>query len=131
MKRIAVAPVELKEAYESWGITPAILSDDFVFVGGQVGMKADGSVPNEPSEQIEQAFINMRNVLEAAGTSFDHIVDLTAFYTNYSEHGSLVRPIREKFFSHDTPTNWTAIGVVSLADPFIFEIKAIAKIPAS
>ena len=128
MKRITVAPQKLKEAYNAWGISPAILSGDFIFLGGQVGLRTDGSIPTDPSKQIEQAFVNMGSILETAGATFDDVVDLTAFYTNYPEHGSLVRPIRELFFGTDELTNWTAIGVAALAEPFVFEVKAIAHV---
>lgn len=100
-----------------------------MFLGGQVGIRADGSAASDPAVQIEQAFENMGYILKAAGGAFSDVVDLTAFYTNYQEHGRLARPIRDKFFGADIPPNWTAVGVAALAEPFVFEIKGIARIP--
>ncbi len=130
MGRIVVAPPELKKHYDAWGFSPAIQSGDLLFLGGQVGLCSDGSVPSDPSQQIEQAFVNVESILQSVSATFDDIVDLTAFYTNYPEHGRLARPIRDKFFGTDIPPNWTAVGVAALAEPFVFELKAIARIPA-
>ncbi len=130
MGRTIIAPKEIKELYDAWGFAPAIRSGDLLFIGGQVGIYADGTAPNDPAQQIEQAFANMGAVLRAAGATYDDVVDLSAFYTNYAEHGGLARPIREKFFGTDTPPNWTAVGVAALAEPFVFEVKAIARVPA-
>ncbi|KAB7613248.1 RidA family protein [Amylibacter sp. SFDW26] len=130
MGRNIVAPKDIKDLYNAWGFAPAIQSDDLLFIGGQVGIYSDGTTPKDPAQQIEQAFVNMGAVLHAAGATYDDVVDLSAFYTNYPEHGGLARPIREKFFGVETPPNWTAIGVAALAEPFVFEVKAIARVPA-
>jgi enamine deaminase RidA (YjgF/YER057c/UK114 family) len=129
MGRIIVAPAEVKEIYDAWGFSPAILTGDFLFLGGQVGIHADGSASTDPAEQIEQAFVNMGALLKSAGATFDDVVDLTAFYTDYPQHAGLARPMRERFFGTDTPPNWTAVGVAALAEPFVFEVKAIARVP--
>lgn len=129
MVRKIVTTPKAEALFEKWGIAPAIMSGDLLFIGGQIGIRPDGSASLDPEEQIEQAFKNMGEILDSAGASFDDVVDLTAFYTNYGQHGSLVRPIREKFFGTKVLTNWTAVGVSELAEPFIFEIKAIARLP--
>ncbi len=129
MTRTPVNPAPLKQSYDAWGFSPAVLSGDFLFIGGQVGIKSDGTIPTDPSAQMEQAFINMGSILESVGASFDDVVDLTAFYTNYPEHSSLARPVRDQFFGINNTPNWTAIGVAALAEPFVFEVKAIVRIP--
>ena len=93
LKRVPITPTELKDNYDSLGFSPAVLSGDLLFIGGQVGICLDGSVPTDPSKQMEQTFLNMESVLKAAGGTFDDVVDLTVFYTNYEAHGSLVRQI--------------------------------------
>ncbi|MEM9358564.1 MAG: Rid family hydrolase [Pseudomonadota bacterium] len=122
-------PVRLANIYNAWGFPPAISSGDLLFIGGQVGVRMDGSVPSDPLQQIDIAFENLGHVLVDAGASYDDVVDLTAFYTRYQEHSGLARPVREKYFGTDNPPNWTAMGVVALAEPFVFELKAIAHLP--
>lgn len=128
MPRNVINTPNLTELYGSWGIAPAIKTGDLVFLGGQIGIRPDGSVADNPSDQIDQAFANMGLVLASAGATFDDVVDLTAFYTNYPEHGSLSRPIREKYFGTEHLCNWTVVGVSHLAEPFVFEVKAIARV---
>lgn len=130
MGRTIITPPGAEAIYKQYGFSPAVLSGDFLFLSGQVGISADGSVSDNPAEQIEQAFINLGDILKVAGATFDDVVDLTAFYINYKEHGVLARPIRDKYFGTNVLPNWTAVGVSALAEPFIFEVKSIARVPA-
>lgn len=127
MSRQVIKTPGLSDLYEAWGITPSVRSGDLLFVGGQIGIKADGSPEVDPAAQIEKAFENLGRVLKSAGATFDDVVDLTAFYTNYPDHGVLARPIRERFMDTENPCPWTAVGVTHLANPFVFELKAIAR----
>jgi len=129
MARTVVSPDGLPDVYASYGLAPAALSDGFVFTSGMVGARPDGSVPDDPAEQIDQAFQNLRTVLEAVGATFDDIVDTTAFYTDYESHGSLAGVARRKYFGAALPPTWTAVGVTALAAPFVFEMKCVVRVP--
>ena len=51
-----------------------------LFLAGQVGQRADGSVPEDPLEQLEVALDNVRGNLEAAGMGVDDLVKLIFYH---------------------------------------------------
>jgi len=52
---------------------------ELVFTSGQVGMRPDGSTPDDFAEQCELTFLNLRACLAAHGLGLDAVVKLTAF----------------------------------------------------
>lgn len=130
MTRTAIFPKGRQEAYERYGYSAAIRSGDLLFVSGQVGVRSDGTVVEEPDAQIALAFDNLRNVLNAGGCTMDDIVDITSFHVDMFGHFEVFGARKRMAFPQPPFPNWTAVGVTTLADPaLIFEIKAIARIP--
>ncbi|KAF2170006.1 hypothetical protein M409DRAFT_64393 [Zasmidium cellare ATCC 36951] len=100
-----------------------------VTTAGQIGARADGSVPADPVEQIEQALENLRKCLEAAGAGVQDIMKLTYYIVNYDSKNPRHRPILMKFLGDHRPGS-TLVPVEKLAAPeFLFEIEATAAIP--
>jgi enamine deaminase RidA (YjgF/YER057c/UK114 family) len=130
MARTAVFPKGRQDAYERYGYSAAIRSGDLLFVSGQVGVSSDGVAIEDPRAQIEEAFENLKQVLDAAGCTTSDVVDITSFHVDMFSHFEIFRAAKSKVFPAPPYPNWTAIGVTTLADPaLIFEIKAIARIP--
>ncbi|MFN3273261.1 MAG: RidA family protein [Paracoccus sp. (in: a-proteobacteria)] len=115
--------------YEAHGYSPAVRSGDLLFVSGQVGSRADGSPEDTYLGQVQRAFDNLKGVLDAAGCSFDDIIDVTTFHTDPETQLPVLMPVKERFFPVRPFPSWTAVGVTWLAG-FDFEIKVIARIPA-
>jgi enamine deaminase RidA (YjgF/YER057c/UK114 family) len=65
--------------YERNRYSPAIKSNGFLFVSGQVGSREDGSPEPELKAQVRLAFNNLNAVLAAAGCTFGDVVDVTLF----------------------------------------------------
>jgi enamine deaminase RidA (YjgF/YER057c/UK114 family) len=80
--RQAVFPTERQALYERGHYSPAIRSNGFLFVSGQVGSREDGSPEPDLEQQIRLAFENLNTVLAAAGCSFAHVLDVTLFLVN-------------------------------------------------
>ena len=78
--------------------------------------------------QVRLAFRNLAAVLEAAGCTFDDVVDVTTFHTDPETQIEAVMAARSEAIGDPPYPNWTAVGVTWLAG-FDFEIKAIARIP--
>ena len=98
---------------------------ELVFVSGQVGMRADGSVPADFAEQAELTFQNLRACLAAHGLGLDAIVKLGVFVL-LGQDFTVLRATRERHFGAHRPTS-TSIYVPQLAAPqFLLEIEAIA-----
>ena len=77
---------------------------------------------------MQLAFVNLKEVLEAAGCSFDDIIDVTTFHTDPQNQFEVVLAAKNRMFPQEPYPNWTAVGVNWLAG-FDFEIKVIARIP--
>jgi len=129
MTRIAVFPKGKQDVYEQYGYSSAIKSGDLLFVSGQVGVRGDGTPIEAPGAQIEKAFANLSEVLEAAGCTMDDIVDITSFHVDMHQHFKIFSAAKQQIFPERPFPNWAAIGVNTLADPaLLFEIKVIARI---
>lgn len=127
--RDVVFPENTQANYDAYGYAAAVRSGGFLFVSGQVGVDAAGNAIAEPSAQFEQAFANLKGVLAAAGCGFDDIVDVTTFHVNMYEHFEAFAAAKQTAFPNPPFPNWTAIGVVNLADPaLLLEIKVTAKL---
>lgn len=127
-KRDAIFPAGRQGLYDINKYSAAIRSGDLLFVSGQVGSREDGSVEPDFAKQVQLAFDNLKNVLAAAGCSFDDIIDVTTFHTDPENQLEIIQSIRLEMFGGAPYPNWTAVGVTWLAG-FDFEIKVIARIP--
>ncbi len=129
-KRDAIFPATRNALYDQYLYSPAIRSGDLLFVSGQVGSREDGSPEPVFANQVRLAFANLRAVLEAAGCTFDDVVDITSFHTDPPTQWETVTAVRTAEIGEPPYPNWTAVGVTWLAG-FDFEIKVIARIPAA
>ena len=127
-KRDVVFPPGRQALYERNRYSPAIRSNGFLFVSGQVGSREDGSPEPDFEKQVQLAFDNLAAVLKAAGCTFDDVVDVTTFHTDPAAQFETFLAVREKLIGQPPYPNWTAVGVTWLAG-FDFEIKVIARIP--
>ncbi|BAC89582.1 RidA family protein [Gloeobacter violaceus] len=129
-KRNVVYPAGRQALYDLNNYSPAIRSGDLLFVSGQVGSREDGSPEPDFEKQVQLAFDNLNAILEAAGCTFDDVVDVTTFHTDPKAQIETVAAVRLKAIGEAPYPNWTAVGVNWLAG-FDFEIKAIARVPSA
>ncbi|TCK33381.1 enamine deaminase RidA (YjgF/YER057c/UK114 family) [Paraburkholderia sp. BL8N3] len=129
-KRQVISPNTRQALYENHSYSAAIRVGDLLFVSGQVGSLEDGSPEPNFAKQVQLAFDNLTAVLEAARCTLDDVVDVTTFHTDLRAQFETVQPIRKRAFGNGPLPNWTAVGVNFLSG-FDFEIKVIARIPAS
>jgi len=127
-KRDAIFPAGRQALYEVNRYSAAIRSGDLLFVSGQVGSREDGTPGPDFEKQVQLAFVNLGKVLQAAGCTFDNIVDMMTFHTDPVSQFDVIMSVKDKVFSQKPYPNWTAVGVNWLAD-FDFEIKIIARLP--
>ncbi|MBB3523899.1 enamine deaminase RidA (YjgF/YER057c/UK114 family) [Rhizobium leguminosarum] len=129
-QREAIFPADRHALYEEHGYSAAIRSGDLLFVSGQVGSRPDGTAEPDFERQVRLAFENLQATLSAAGCTIDDIVDVTTFHTDPENQFATIMAVKQQIFSKPPYPNWTALGVNWLAG-FDFEIKVIARIPAS
>ncbi|PDS82266.1 hypothetical protein CO654_26580 [Rhizobium sp. L18] len=129
-QREAIFPADRHALYEEHGYSAAIRSGDLLFVSGQVGSRPDGTAEPDFERQVRLAFENLQATLSPAGCTIDDIVDVTTFHTDPENQFATIMAVKQQIFSKPPYPNWTALGVNWLAG-FDFEIKVIARIPAS
>lgn len=126
--REAIFPAGRSALYAKHRYSAAVRSGDLLFVAGQVGSRDDGTPEPDFKRQVELAFANLGAVLDAAGCSFDDVLDVTSYHTDPDTQFPTVLDIKDRYFPAEPYPAWSAFGVNWLAG-FDFEIKAIARIP--
>lgn len=127
--RDVVFPAGRQALYEQNRYSPAIRSNGFLFVSGQVGSRPDGSPEDDLPTQVRLAFQNLNSILEAAGCSFKDVIDVTVFMVNPEQNFAVAWPVVQEHWGEAPHTTLTGIGVTWLFG-FQFEIKVIAKLPS-
>lgn len=130
INRDVVFPPGRRALYEKNHYSPAIRSNGFLFISGQVGSREDGSPEPELATQVRRAFENLNAVLQAAGCSFDDVVDVTVFMVDPEANFEKVWAVVPEYWGAAPYPTLTAVGVTWLYG-FQFEIKVIAKLPDS
>ena len=127
-KRDVVFPPDRHALYELHRYSPAIRSNGFLFVSGQVGSRQDGSPEPDLEAQVRLTFANLNAILGEAGCSFADVVDTTIFMLEPDAKFETIWEVAAEFWGQAPYPTVTAIGVTWLAG-FQFEIKVIAKLP--
>ncbi|MGE8250107.1 MAG: RidA family protein [Stenotrophomonas bentonitica] len=126
--RDVVFPPGRQALYERNRYSPAVRSNGFLFVSGQVGSREDGSPEPDLEAQVRRAFENLNAVLGAAGCTFEDVVDVTVFLVNPEKIFERVWVIVPDYWGEAPYPTLTGIGVTWLYG-FDVEIKVIAKLP--
>ncbi|KQM79538.1 Rid family hydrolase [Xylophilus sp. Leaf220] len=128
--RDVVFPPGRQALYEKNRYSPAVRSNGFLFVSGQVGSREDGSPEPGLEAQVRRAFDNLNAVLGAAGCSFDDVVDVTVFVVDPEANFETIWRIVPDYWGAAPHPTLTGIGVTWLYG-FQFEIKVIAELPVA
>lgn len=94
------------------------------------GLKLDGEgniLQYDIEAETHQCFANVKAVLEASGSSWDKIIDVTVFLTNMKKDFALYNKIYAEYFT-DVQACRTTVEVKSLPTPIAIELKVIAMI---
>ena len=118
MTRIAIG------TFAGLPLTPAIATEQFVFVTGQVGSRPDGTYPDDIAEQTRVTLDKMAALLEAAGSSMADVVKTTVFITDLSNFPAM-NAVYTTYFPHEPPARST-IGCQLVDAGALVEIEAIA-----
>jgi 2-iminobutanoate/2-iminopropanoate deaminase len=73
-----------------------------LFCNGQVGARLDGTVPDDPPEQIEVMFERIRAILAASNMTFEDVVKFTVYVTDKSILDDYFR-VRGRFMGDHNP----------------------------
>jgi len=128
MTRDVIFPPGRQALYERNRYSPAIRSNGFLFVSGQVGSTDDGSPEADLEVQVRRAFSNLEAILAAADCTFDDVVDVTVFMVDPESKFETIWKVVPEFWGDAPHPTLTAVGVTWLYG-FEFEIKVIARLP--
>jgi enamine deaminase RidA (YjgF/YER057c/UK114 family) len=112
--------------FDLFQYSPAVTANGLVFVAGQIGLRADGSIPADAKEQIDVAFKRIEAVLKQLGLDFTDVVELVSYHVDVGSNLAAFREVKEQYIRTDFPA-WTILGIAALARPeLIVEIKVVA-----
>jgi len=89
-------------------------------------MDSEGNIIRHDIEaECHSVFANVKAVLEASGSSWDKIVDVTVFLTHMKKDFPAYNKVYEEYFK-DVQACRTTVEVKSLPTPISIELKVIA-----
>lgn len=106
----------------------AIRVGNLLFTAGQTGLDPATMelVPGGIQAETRQVLTNIRNVLEAAGTSLEQVVKTTVFLRDMADFTQM-NAIYAEFFPQDQPAR-TTVQVAAVPRGGAVEIEAIAVV---
>jgi 2-iminobutanoate/2-iminopropanoate deaminase len=106
----------------------AIEANGFLFTSGVIPINpaTNTLVEGDVTVQARQAIGNLKNLLEAAGTSTKNVVKTTVFIKDMNDFGK-VNDIYKEFFETDCPAR-SCVEVARLPKDVLIEIEAIAVV---
>lgn len=100
---------------------------NLIFTSGQIPLTPDGTlVEGDIRAQTEQVLLNLRAVLEASGSSLEHIVKTTCFLADMNDFG-VMNEVYGSFFESNPPARST-VEVARLPRDVRVEIEAVAEV---
>lgn len=103
----------------------AIEVNGMVYTSGVIPVNPQtGEIPEGTVAQATQALTNLKNLLEAAGSSMDQVIKTTVFIKEMDEFGT-INGIYKDFFTSDFPAR-SCVEVARLPKDVLLEIEAIA-----
>jgi enamine deaminase RidA (YjgF/YER057c/UK114 family) len=101
-------------------------NERMLVLSGQVGMREDGTVPDDPIEQIDVALENIFRNLQAANMGVQDIVKLTYYLVGEIDTAKRRELVASKLQGHKPCS--TLLYVAALASPiYKAEIEALAS----
>ena len=101
-----------------------------VYIAGQVAIDGQGRIVGEgdAAAQAEQAFQNLRTVVEACGGRMDDVVKINVYVTDAAYRSAIVAARQRHFKDGQYPAS-TYVVISALAVPqLLVEVEAVAMI---
>jgi 2-iminobutanoate/2-iminopropanoate deaminase len=110
-------------AYSHAGLVKT--GSDLLYVAGQVGIRADGTMLEGLAAQADEAFANVVRVLEGSGMTAANLVKLN-IYVVAGQDAAVTRDARKKHLGNARPAS-TFLFISQLVDPrLLIEVEAVA-----
>jgi len=117
--------VNLPGRTSSVPISPAVVAGDLVFTSGQIGFDPKtNQMPEALEAQAEQVLLNLKAVLEAAGSDMSRVLKTTVFLADMNDYAAM-NEVYKRHFKEDPPAR-SAVQVAKLPANAKIEIEAVA-----
>lgn len=106
----------------------AVLVNGMLFTSGVIPIDPETNtlVQGDVEAQARQAIGNLKNLIEASGSSMEKIVKTTVFIKDMNDFGK-INDIYKEFFTSDFPAR-SCVEVARLPKDVLIEIEAIAVV---
>jgi 2-iminobutanoate/2-iminopropanoate deaminase len=110
-------------------IAPGVRAGDLLYLSGTVGLDpARGQLAGAGIEaQARQAMVNLGEVLQAAGSSWDKVVKVTCFLVHAKRDFAGWNKVFKEFFPQNPPAR-TTVGADIAMDGALIEVELIATV---
>lgn len=96
-----------------------------------VTLDAEGNIESYDIErQCHSVFNNVKLILEACGSNWCNLIDVTVYLTNMKDDFPIYNKVYAEYFKDNQPAR-TTLGIHSLPTPIGIELKCIAIIEDS
>ena len=106
----------------------AVLVNGMLFTSGVIPIDPETNtlVQGDVEAQARQAIGNLKNLIEASGSSMEKVVKTTVFIKDMNDFGK-INDIYKDFFTSDFPAR-SCVEVARLPKDVLIEIEAIAVV---
>lgn len=104
----------------------AVRLGGLIYLSGQLGVRSDGTLPDNFPDQVRQALENVRTVLDAAGSSLTLVAKVNIYITDFSLLGQM-NAIYPAFFPHRPAKTTVEIGRLDKGARIEVDVVAAAK----
>ena len=114
------APAAIGPYSQAIEVNGMVYTSGMIPINPQTGELVTGSV----EEQAEQAFTNLKALIEASGSSMDKVVKTVVFIKNMDDFAK-INVIYEKYFTEPYPAR-SCVEVARLPKDVALEVEAVA-----
>ncbi|MGN0267274.1 MAG: RidA family protein [Lachnospiraceae bacterium] len=105
----------------------AVKAGEMIFISGQLGLNPlTGEFPEGVEAQTRMSLDNMKTILEALDSDFDHVVKTGIFLDDMNDFAQ-VNAIYAEYFKNEFPAR-SCVQVAKLPKGGLVEIEAIAVV---
>ena len=105
----------------------AKIVNGMVYTSGQLGMFPNDNLPEGVQAQAIQSLTNIKNILEAAGSSMDKVVKTLVFIKDMNDFGK-VNEVYGTFFKEGAYPARSCVEVARLPKDALVEIEVVAEL---
>ena len=104
----------------------AIEVGNLLFTSGVIPVDpATGEIPEGSAAQAKQAFTNLKNLIEASGTTMDKVIKTVVFIKEMNDFGA-INEVYAEFFPQPYPAR-SCVEVARLPKDVMLEVEAIVE----